>query len=372
MVVKKDLIVLSAGGTGGHMFPAVALAQDLKSRGFDVQIVTDTRAAHYQNYIPEVIFHILPSGTLRAGLIAKIKDLTALSLGIVKAFLLLRSLKPCVVVGFGGYPSFPAVYAAQKMSIPTLLHEQNGQMGKANQMLAEKARAIALSLPLLKNIPDRFQSKTTITGNPVRPAIVSLFSQPYPPLIQDGKIHLLILGGSLGARIFSLIVPEAISRLRIEDRLRLDVVQQVRLEDLPDTQAFYEKLSVKARLQHFFEDIPSELAACHLLIGRSGASTVAEVTTAGRPAIFVPYPHHTDQQQKVNADVVSDAGGAWVMTEDGFTPEALANRLEVLLQNPETLFRAAEKARSCGRPDAARKLGNLVMSIAKNWQIQDE
>lgn len=372
MVMTQGKILLSAGGTGGHMFPAIALAQDLRARGYEVHVATDVRTAHYQAHLPDVPFYVLPSGTWRSGFVARLRDLSALALGVVRAFMLISRLKPKVVIGFGGYPSFPSVYAAQKLGIPTLLHEQNGQMGKANIMLAPHAKVIALSLPLLKNIPPEWQKKTLVTGNPVRPGIVALFSKPYPALTVDGRLRILITGGSQGARMFSLIVPEAVARLRLEDRKRLHIIQQVRAEDIADTQRLYTQLQVESRLQPFIEDMPAELEAAHLLIGRSGASTVAEVTTAGRPAIFVPYPHHADQQQKVNADVVADVGGAWVMTEDGFTPQALANRLEILLQTPETLFRAAEKARSCAAPDAARKLGNLVVSLAQNWPIRPE
>lgn len=367
---KAKTILLSSGGTGGHMTPAGALAHDLVSRGYRVEIVTDVRGRKYQSMFPGMNMHVVRAGTMNKGITGKVGGLANLGLGILQAMKLIRRLKPAVVVGFGGYPSVPGVYAAQKLGVPTIIHEQNAIIGKANALLAGKADKIALSLPDVVGLDEDEKNKCIVTGNPVRPEIAALYTKPYPALDRDGQLRILVLGGSLGASVFSTVVPEALSKLSPAHKARLDIAQQCRPEDLPKTRELYAAAGIRAFLSLFFEDMAAELEKAHLIITRSGASTVAEVTTAGRPAIFVPYPHHKDQQQKMNADAVADIGGGWVMTESGFTPEALLARIETFLQNPETLFRAAENAGSCGKPDAARKLGNLVTSIASGWEKQ--
>lgn len=367
MSAEAKLVVLSAGGTGGHVMPAQALALDLRSRGYRVELVTDRRGTKYKDNFGDIPVHELRAGTLGKGLWGKIKGLANLGLGILQAQRLLSRKRPAAVIGFGGYPSFPAVYAAQGLKIPTIIHEQNAIIGKANAMLADKAERIASSMPHLQGIDDDDQVRTIFTGNPVRPGIAALYTQPYPPLEVDGELHILVLGGSLGASVFSKVLPAALAQLPADYRARLRIVQQCREEDLPATRVLYQDAKIEAALSPFIDDVAAALERAHLVIARSGASTVAEVTVAGRPAIFVPLGIHKDNQQKMNADVVADAGGAWVMTENGFTPEALLARIETFLQNPEILFRAAENARTCGRPDAARKLGNLVTAIISGW-----
>lgn len=367
MPSTDHLIVISAGGTGGHVTPAAALARDLLSRGYRVEWVTDARGLRYKAMFGDIPMHVTRSGGLGAGLWGKVSGAAQLMLGAAQAFGLLRRLRPSVVVGFGGYPSAPAVYAAQKLGISTILHEQNAIIGKANAFLAPKATRIALSLPLARDLDEVDQPRAVLTGNPVRPEIAALYSQPYPKLDANSALTILVLGGSLGARVFSRVVPDALVQLSPDYKKRLNVIQQCREEDLEHTRKAYAESGIQAEVAPFFDDVASLLARAHLVIGRSGASFVAEVATAGRPAIFVPYPHHKDQQQKRNADAIADTGGAWVMTESGFTSDALLARLETFLQNPETLFRAAEKARGCGKPDAARKLGNLVTALASGW-----
>jgi UDP-N-acetylglucosamine--N-acetylmuramyl-(pentapeptide) pyrophosphoryl-undecaprenol N-acetylglucosamine transferase len=362
------LVILSAGGTGGHMTPAQALGRDLLSRGYRVEVFTDRRGMAYQSMFEGMKMHEIKAGTLGAGLWGKLKGLASLGVGALQARALLKTLRPAVVVGFGGYPSVPGVYMAQKLKIPTIIHEQNAIIGRANALLARKAKRIALSLPDVRGLEETDQIRSIVTGNPVRPEIAALYMQPYPAPRQDGPLRIFIMGGSLGAQVFSRVLPEAFGRLSADHRARLEIVQQCREEDLPAVREAYGRNGIKAELAVFFDDVPGILASAHLVIARSGASTVAEVTTAGRPAIFVPYPHHKDQQQKMNADAVADCGGAWVMTEAGFTAEAVLARIENFLQNPEALFRAAENARVCGKPDAARKLGNLVTAIVSGWK----
>ncbi len=361
------LILLCAGGTGGHMFPAEALAQDLISRGYRVALATDVRGKRYEPFAGGIPVHVLKSGTIGAGIFRKIQSAASLFMGFMQARKLLSDLKPAVVVGFGGYPSVPGVYAAQTMKVPTVIHEQNAVLGRANVFLAHKAERIAVAWSHVEGLDGTDEARAIVTGNPVRPDISGLYNKPFPTIERDGVLRIFITGGSQGASVFSEVIPNALAKLPAHHRVRLEIVQQCRNEDLPEVQGIYNEAKIKCDLRPFFKDMALQLERCHLVIARSGAGTVSEVTTAGRPAIFVPYPHHADQQQKRNADAVADAGGAWVMTQNGFTAEALLARLETFLQNPETLFRAAENARSCGRPDAARKLGNIVMALASGW-----
>lgn len=360
-------IVLSAGGTGGHMFPADALARDLTSRGYRVVLFTDTRGKRFEPFGEGVPIHVIQSATLGGGIMGKVKSVAALGVGFFQARKFLKELKPAVVVGFGGYPSFPGVYAAQKMGIKTIIHEQNAVLGKANVMLADGAERIALSWENSSGMSNDERKRSIVTGNPVRPDIAALYTQPYPVLEADGRLRIFVMGGSLGAKIFSDVLPQAFAQLPPDYKKRLDVVQQCRAEDIEEVRAAYREAGIDADTQPFFSDVATQYKKAHLFIGRSGASTVAEVATAGRPAIFVPYPHHADQQQTRNAETVADMGGAWVMTQSGFTPEALNARIQTFLQTPQILFRAAEAARHCGRPDAARKLGNVVMMLASGW-----
>lgn len=367
MTVEAKQILISAGGTGGHMFPAEALARDLIGRGYRVALATDVRGKKYEPFADGVPVYVLKSGAMKSGVLSKIKTLLSLGLGYFQARKLVERLKPSVVIGFGGYPSFPAVYAAQKKNVPTIIHEQNAILGKANAYLAPKADRIALSWNNVESIDESDAVRSVVTGNPVRPDIAGLYNKPYPALEQDGVLKILVLGGSQGASIFGEILPKMVEQLSAAHKQRLEIVQQCIESDIEHVRQIYNEAGVKAEVSTFFSDVAKRLEDCHLVIARSGAGTVCEVTTAGRPAIFVPYPWHKDQQQKRNADAVFDAGGAWVMTQDGFTVEALLARIETFMQNPEALFNAAENSRSCGKPDAARKLGNLVTALASGW-----
>ncbi len=365
---KEPFILISSGGTGGHMSPASALVSDLQSRGYRVGLATDKRGLKYKGMFEDIPTYTVHSGTAGRGVLGKIKGLFFLVFGILQAISLLLRLKPDLVVGFGGYPSVPAVLVAQYMRIPTVLHEQNAIIGKANDFLARKAERIALSLPGTKGLDASEQYRSVVTGNPIRPEVGALFTKPYPAFSQDGELRILVMGGSLGASVFSDVIPRALAQLSSDHKKRLNITQQCRVEDLDSARLIYEEAGIKASLSTFIDDVAGALAEAHLVIGRSGASTVAEITAAGRPAIFVPYPHHKDQQQKMNADAVADHGGAWVMTEQGFTQDALLAQIEMFLQNPESLFRAAEKSRELAKPDAARKLGNLVTAVVSGWK----
>ncbi|MGB1077257.1 MAG: undecaprenyldiphospho-muramoylpentapeptide beta-N-acetylglucosaminyltransferase [Bdellovibrionales bacterium] len=363
---KSIKILLSAGGTGGHVYPAIALAHDLVSRGYTVHFATDHRGEKYIK--GHFDYTVLSSGTLASGIKGKLVGLFNMGRGYWNARRLIKKYEPNAVVGFGGYPSVPAVSAAQHYKIPTILHEQNAIIGKANLYLATKALRIALSLPGGEGLEGSEKVRCVVTGNPVRPDISALFTKPYPGLHGDALLNILIFGGSQGASILSDVIPQAIENLSETYRARLSIVQQCRTEEeVTQTQKRYDDLSVKAECATFFDDMPKRLEETHLVISRSGASTVAEVSVAGRPAIFIPYPYHEDQQQLKNAESIADKGGAWVMPESGFTAEALQTQIEMFLQTPERLFKAAESARDCAHPDAARKLGNLVTAVALGW-----
>lgn len=354
-------VILSAGGTGGHMFPAFALARELLSRGVPVALITDSRGAKYKEQYPDIPFHIVRAETLRAGILAKLRLLAYLCIGAGQALLLHRRLKPRAVVGFGGYPSFPAVLAAQALGIPTVLHEQNAVLGRANRLMAAGAKTIALSLPDVDALPPAWRGKALVTGNPVRADIAAVGQQPYPVPDADGPFRLLVLGGSQGATVFSSVVPEAVGRLPEALRRRIHVVQQCRAADIAAVRHAYDVMGIDARLETFVTDVPAQLAACHLLIARSGASTVTEAGVAGRPAFFVPYPHHKDQQQKKNAEALVRAGGARLLEEQTLSVESVAAALEEAMTQPERLAAMAEAARKTLVADAAKRLADAIL-----------
>ncbi len=301
-------MLLAAGGTGGHLFPAQALADALQKRGAAIELATDMRAAHFK--FPARAVHIIPSATLRGrNPLALARTATLLTLGTAKAWLLLGRVRPAAVVGFGGYPTVPPLFAASLRGIPTVLHEQNGVMGRANRLLAGRVTAIATGFPTLTRLDPRLQSKITFTGNPVRQEVIAAAAAPYAAPEANGKLRLLVFGGSQGARVMAEIVPAAIERLAADLRARLGVVQQARAEDLDGVRAVYARLGVAAECAPFFADLPARMAAAHLVISRSGASTVAELSAIGRPAILVPLPHSLDQDQFVNAGVLDPPAG---------------------------------------------------------------
>ncbi len=358
-------IILAAGGTGGHIFPAEALAEILLARGERVVLLTDKRFAGFKTgALSGIELRTLRSGSLSGGMRKKALGAVNIMLGTLQAAYHLWTLKPKAVAGFGGYPSFPTMLAATRMHIPTLIHEQNAVLGRVNRFLARRVTRIATTFPATLMLSAADQAKVLLTGNPVRAAIRAVRDLPYAALPPDGIMQILITGGSQGATVFSQILPAALASLPATLRARLRLDQQCREADLEATRAAYAQLGVSAHLSSFFTDIPARLAAAHLVIARSGASTVTELAAAGRPALLVPYPQAMDNHQYFNANAFEDAGGGWVMTQEGFTASALSARLETLLSAPSTLIRAAEKARDFGRPDAAEKLANAVMEIA--------
>jgi UDP-N-acetylglucosamine--N-acetylmuramyl-(pentapeptide) pyrophosphoryl-undecaprenol N-acetylglucosamine transferase len=357
------LVLLAAGGTGGHLFPAEALAVMLEKRGLTVDLATDHRAAHFK--FPARAVHLIPSATLRRrNPFALARTGTLLALGTAKAWSMLGRVRPAVVVGFGGYPTVPPLWAASLRGIPTVLHEQNGVMGRANRLLAPRVTAIATSFRTLARLDPRVQGKITFTGNPVRPQVIAASAIPYAAPEPSGKIRLLVFGGSQGARVMSDIVPAATGLMQPGMRARLAVVQQARAEDLDAVRGVYAKLGVEAETGAFFADLPARMAAAHLVISRSGASTVAELSAIGRPAILVPLPHALDQDQFANAGVLEAAGGAIRIEQRDFTPERLAAEIARLSGDPALLARMAKAAKSAGTIDAAERLADLVTKVA--------
>ncbi len=357
------LVLLAAGGTGGHLFPAQALADALQKRGAVIELATDLRTAHFK--FPARAVHLIPSATLRGrNPLALARTATLLTLGTAKAWLLLGRVRPAAVVGFGGYPTVPPLFAASLRGTPTVLHEQNGVMGRANRLLAGRVTAIATGFRTLTRLDPRLQSKITFTGNPVRQEVIAAAAAPYAAPEANGKLHLLVFGGSQGARVMAEVVPAAIERLAADLRARLSVVQQARAEDLDGVRAVYARLGVTAECAPFFADLPARMAAAQLVISRSGASTVAELSAIGRPAILVPLPHSLDQDQFVNAGVLESAGGAIRIEQRDFTPERLASEISKLAGDPALLVRMAQAAKSSGSLDAAERLADVVMKVA--------
>ncbi|RAU22912.1 undecaprenyldiphospho-muramoylpentapeptide beta-N-acetylglucosaminyltransferase [Paramagnetospirillum kuznetsovii] len=363
-MTTPPLIALAAGGTGGHVFPAEALAAVLLERGHRLALVTDKRGAAYGGTLGSLETHRISAGGIAGrGKLAKLRAVAELGLGVLQARSLLSRIRPAVVVGFGGYASVPGVVAAVLTGIPTAIHEQNAVLGRANRLLAGRVKRIATSFAEVSHVEPRLAPKLVHTGMPVRAGIDAMRSVAYPALDQTGPINLVVLGGSQGARILSEVVPAALVRLPEALRRRISIAQQCRPEDLDAVGKAYEGSGITCTLQSFFTDVPERLAGAHLVIGRAGASTVAELTALGRPAILVPYPFAIDDHQTANAHAVEDSGGAWLMQQDGFTAEALAARLETLLGQPETLIRTAECAAKAGRPDAAARLADLVAGL---------
>ncbi len=356
-------VLLAAGGTGGHLFPAESLAIALAQRGLPVELVTDDRAARYGGAFPARAIHTIASATPRGGSIIA-KGIAALTLlrGTLSAVALLRRVQPICVVGFGGYPTVPPLLAAALLRIPSILHDQNAVLGKANRFLASSVDAIGSGFPTLSGVSQSLRSRVTCTGNPVRPMVIEASQMPYPDFT-DGLFRLLVTGGSQGAKVMSDIVPAAIALLDPSQRARLVIVQQARGEDEARVREAYAGLGVFAEVAPFFADLPARIAQAHLVIARSGASTVSELAVIGRPSILVPFPFALDQDQAANAQHLAASGAASVIVQKDFTPQWLAGQLAHALVDQPGLIQRAQAARSAGAPDAAERLADLVIDI---------
>lgn len=354
--------LLAAGGTGGHMIPAHALAEELMRRGHKVALVTDARGAKIPGLFAGVDTHVLPAGRLGGGLLGWVKAAKGIWAGRRAAKALIRDFEPAVVVGFGGYPALPTLLAALSLKVPTALHEQNAVLGRVNRLLAGRVDALATAYHQVDRVPAKVDP--VVVGNPVRAEVLALRDQPYPPLSEDGIFRLLVTGGSQGASVLSTVVPDALGMLPIVLRQRLQVTQQCRPEDIEKVRARYAELDIPADLATYLGDLPERLGWSHLFVGRSGASTIAELTAAGRPAILVPLPSAMDDHQTANAREMAATGGARSIPQARFTAVELAKQMQKLALEPGALENAARRAREAGYPNATADLADLVESLA--------
>jgi len=356
--------VLAAGGTGGHLIPAFALATELDRRGHHVALITDERGAAIPGKPDFLPAHVLPPGRI-SGLnpIGWIKGARGVIEGRRMALRLFESFEPSAVVGFGGYPALPTMLAARAAKIPTVIHEQNAVLGRVNRFFAPRVDAIATSCEVVDRLDPKLAGKVTLVGNPVRAEVLALRDEPFPAFTSESLLRILVTGGSQGARVLSEVVPDGLAMLPPALRGRLQVIQQCRPEDIEAVRARYAGHGIPAELATYFEDMEARLANAHLFIGRAGASTIAELTAVGRPAILIPLPIATDDHQAANAREIAAAGGARSIRQEKFTANELAKQIQAMAQHPETLANAAHAAWNCGYPKAASDLADLVESF---------
>ncbi|SFJ53653.1 undecaprenyldiphospho-muramoylpentapeptide beta-N-acetylglucosaminyltransferase [Jannaschia pohangensis] len=360
--MSAPLIVIAAGGTGGHMFPAQSLAEEMLARGWRVKLSTDDRGARYSGGFPDdVEVEVLPSATFaRGGLGAKIGVPFKLAGGVMRAMKAFRKDRPAVVAGFGGYPAIPAMAAAVMLKLPRLIHEQNGVLGRVNQVFATRVDAFACGTwptALPKGVVG------VHTGNPVRAAILGRAESPYI-VPGDYPMSILVIGGSQGARILSDMVPEALANLPEEMARHLRVAQQARPEDLERVRRYYATAGVDAEVEPFFDDVANRMADAQLVICRAGASTIADLSVIGRPAILIPYAVAAGDHQTANARGLTEAGAAILTPESKLTPASLAEQIELILSNPGGALQMHRAALAVAVPDAAQRLADLAETIA--------
>ncbi len=357
-------ILIAAGGTGGHLFPASALAAALAHRGATIELATDDRALKYGGDFPARAIHAIPSATTTGGgALNKARAALVLAGGLASALLLIGRLRPRAVVGFGGYPTVPPLMAGWLLGVPSVLHEQNAVMGRANRFLAPRVSLIATGFPELKGVDAALSAKAHYTGNPVRPAVIAAAATPYPEF-SDGRLNVLVTGGSQGARVMADVAPAALALLTPDERARIRLTMQARGEDKQRVATACAQLGLAIELAEFFADLPPRMARAHLVVGRAGASTVSELAVIGRPSILVPFPHALDQDQAANAATLAASGAATVVPQTAFTPERLTELLRAALADSAALIAAAKAAKAAGVADAAERLAELVLGIA--------
>ena len=350
--------LLASGGSGGHVFPAEALADVLASRGRKVGYVTTERGRNFAAMKSMPIWQVMAAGVAGRGLGQRLISYGKLAIGLAQAVILLIRLRPRVVVGFGGYAGVPVLAAAWLLRRKIVLHEQNAVLGRANRLFSGKASLIAATFPLTTE--KKLNTNVIVTGNPVRVSFHELAFRPYRPPQSEGRFGLVVTGGSQGTHIFSEILPPALAALPPQLRDRLEIAQQCRREDVARVKEFYAEAGIKAEIAEFFNNIAARLDHSHLAICRSGASTITELTTAGMPSILVPYPFATDGHQSANARFLSDAKAAWVIEQPEFTVSKLSELMQRVMTNPQHLIDYAANARRLGVPNAAGHLADLV------------
>ncbi|WP_294130641.1 undecaprenyldiphospho-muramoylpentapeptide beta-N-acetylglucosaminyltransferase [Sphingobium sp.] len=363
--------VLAAGGTGGHMIPAHAVAEELMARGHHVALVTDERGAKIPGIFDKAQVHVLPAGRMTPNPKSWPGALKAILAGRAMARRLNETFRPTAVVGFGGYPAMPALLAALADGVPTAVHEQNAVLGRVNRLLAGRVDAIATAYPGVERLKDKYTAKVHLIGNPVREEVKQLREEDFPVLTDESVFRVLVIGGSQGASILSSVVPEGLSMLPVALRRRLQVTQQCRAEDIERVRKVYAEMEIPADLATYFNDVPEKLGWSHLVIARAGASTLAELTCAGRPAILVPLPSAMDDHQTANAREMTEAGGARTIPQARFTAVELAKQMQKMAMEPGALQNAAKRARGCGRPNAARDMADLLESIGHAPIVND-
>jgi UDP-N-acetylglucosamine--N-acetylmuramyl-(pentapeptide) pyrophosphoryl-undecaprenol N-acetylglucosamine transferase len=359
-------VVIAAGGTGGHLFPAEALAHELKRRGRSIVLITDERGrAFAQSFPADEVIGVKAATFAGFNPLGRLIALLKILSGIGAAQRALKRLKPAAVVGFGGYPSLPAMAAAIIGGVPSCIHEQNAVLGRVNRRLAPFVSAIAATFPRLEQLSQRSLSKMVVTGNPVRDPVIARAGAAFAAPGHLGAIRLLVFGGSQGAQIFGRVVPEALARMELSLKRRLHVVQQARADEAETVQRKYADAGIAAEIAPFFKDLPERMAAAHLVIARGGAGTICELAVIGRPSIIVPLASAMDDHQSYNARFLSEAGAAWLIPQDKFKVDALVEALAVLLSDPTKLDGAAAAARALGKPQAARALADLVENLPR-------
>lgn len=356
--------VLAAGGTGGHLIPAFALATELHQRGHHIALITDERGANIPGKPDFLTAHVLPAGRFGKNPLGWPAGLRAVLEGRAMALRLFEAFEPSAIIGFGGYPALPALLAATAAKLPSIVHEQNAVLGRVNRLLSGKVDAIATSYDKVDRLSPKHAGKVHLVGNPVRAEVLALREQDFPDFTEESLFRILVTGGSQGARVLSEVVPDGLAMLPPALRQRLQVIQQCRAEDLEAVRKRYAEHDIPAELGTYFEDMHERLADAHLFIGRAGASTIAELTAVGRPAILIPLPIATDDHQAANTREMVKAGGARMIRQDAFQPKELAKQIQVMAMNPQSLANAAHCAFNCGRPDAAKDLADLVESMS--------
>jgi UDP-N-acetylglucosamine--N-acetylmuramyl-(pentapeptide) pyrophosphoryl-undecaprenol N-acetylglucosamine transferase len=361
---KKLKIILATGGTGGHIFPAESIAEILSEQGHDLYLFTDKRFDdNYKGTLAEIKIYRLPAATIRSGIKGKICSAITILRALFAANKAMKQVKPDIVIGFGGYPSFAPVFAATHQGIPTIIHEQNSILGKVNRMFARDVNYIATSFPDISLLDTKHTDKVRLVGNPVRKAIRAIAGDEYQ--IPDNKINILVTGGSQGAQALSSVTPQAIAKLPDEIKSKLFICQQCRKDDnIGEIKQIYADADVEAIVSPFFVDLPERLKAANLVIARSGAGTVSELTVAGRPSILIPYPHAADNHQYKNAESICENEAGWLINQDDYIVDIVVDKLRELLSNPQKLSDAAANAKKLGVADAANNLAELVINCA--------
>ncbi|MEZ5995038.1 MAG: UDP-N-acetylglucosamine--N-acetylmuramyl-(pentapeptide) pyrophosphoryl-undecaprenol N-acetylglucosamine transferase [Hyphomonadaceae bacterium] len=362
--MAKKLVVIAAGGTGGHLFPAAAFAEEMFSRGWRVVLMTDARGRRYAENFPAERIEDVAAASPSTNPLKAIPALLKIWRGVNEAKRRFAELRPSLAAGFGGYPSFPALMAARAHKTPILIHEQNSVLGRVNRAMATSAQILACGFERLDRLPAKAQGRKRVVGNPVRLPILAVRERPYPDAPAGGRLNLLTIGGSQGARLFGEVIPAAVASLPEALRQRLDIVHQARPEQVEAVKNVYAAAGVSAEVAPFFNDMGARLGAAHLVIARAGASSVTELQVAGRPAILVPFAAAADDHQTANAEALTVVGAADVFTEAAFEPMALAALLRERLSDTHGLAVRAAAARSTAKPEAAKTLADFAESVA--------